>query len=270
MNARWMVSLFVVACAGTPSAPATLLLAEEPLGPMQASGITVDHRGTRFLLTRDGRVEERVDGEWLRRFHAPPGAYHDLTHVRDDRFALTARNMGFGLDLGTRSLQPYFCYFPEPEVRDEQPPPSEKPTHEIAYAVAYDASNDLLVAQPQTSEDETGDPTFSELAVFDASDGTEQLFRNLDAPSFAAGGMIVLESDADGAELVLGEGTRLFVATFPNVTRRAFLDLASLGVQEIRGLGVDREAGVLEVLDQRGDEAFLISLDLAVVRDAAR
>lgn len=270
MNARLILGFLVGACAGAPSASVSLLVAEEPLGPMQASGITVDDRGSRFLLTRDGRVEERVDGDWLRRFHAPPGAYHDLVHVREDRFAITARNMGFGLDLGARSLQPYFCYFPEPEVRDEEPPPSEKPTQEIAYAVTYDAHNDFLVAQPQTSEEESGQPTFSELAVFDASDGTERLFRSLDAASFAAGGMFVLDSDAEGMELVLGEGTRLFVATFPDVTRRPILDLASLGVRDIRGLAIDREEEVVEVLDQRGDEAVLLTLDLAAIRHAAR
>ncbi|MCA9612636.1 MAG: hypothetical protein H6721_04335 [Sandaracinus sp.] len=273
MNARLslVITLGLGACASSPDAPPATLVGEESLGSMDAQGIAVDEAGARFLLTGDGRVEERVDGAWLRRFHAPPGRYFDLAHIEGDRFAVTAPNMGYGLDLGTRFFTSYFCYFPEDEsVREEPPPTNEQPTEEIARAVAYDARNDFLFAQPQTREIGTGQATFSELAIFTAVDGTEQLFRNLGDASFAAGGMVVLDSDDVGAELLLGRGTMLVHATFPEVTRRDVFDLRSLGVRDIRGLAIDREGGVLEVLDQRGDEAVLVTLDLDVVMAATR
>ncbi|MCB9602872.1 MAG: hypothetical protein H6721_31300 [Sandaracinus sp.] len=273
MNARstLLLALGLGACAFTSDVPPATVVGEESLGLVDAQGIAIDEAGTRFLLTGDGRVEERVDGTWLRRFHAPPGRYFDLAHVEGDRFAITAPNMGHGLELGTRLFTSWFCYFPEDEsVREEQPPTNGQPTEEIARAVAYDARNDFVFAQPQTSELDTGRGTFSELAIFTAADGTEQLFRNLGDASFAAGGMVVLDSDDVGAELLLGRGTMLVYATFPEVTRRDVFDLRSLGVRDIRGLAIDREGGVLEVLDQRGDEAVLVTLDLDVVLAATR
>ncbi|MCB9602869.1 MAG: hypothetical protein H6722_11785 [Sandaracinus sp.] len=262
------LGILLTACASTPAAPVESFLGEEPLGASEVSGITVDHLGTRFLLTRDGRVEARIDGIWEERFVAPPGEYHDIAHVRDSRFAITTTNAGLGLDLENRLLQPYFCYVPVAEVVEDPRPVVDVPTEEVAYAVTYDARRDLLVAQPQTREVESGRPVFSELALFRAFDGEEQLFRNLNDADFAAEGIVVITHGLEELELLLGEGTTLHVSTMPDVTRRRALDLASLGVREIRGLAVDPIEDVLLVADQRGDEAYLVSLDLSAVLEA--
>ncbi len=239
---------------GTDVTPAdgSLVLAQTDLGHGALVGVTVDAEGQRFVLTETGQLFERVGEAWELRWTEPSGLppVTDIVALGEGLFALTTRNMGYELDIATGGLTNHFCYLPGEEIRDEPPPQTVRPTAELSRCVAYDASANLIYAQPQTITDDRDamEMLFSEVAVFDRTTGEELFFRNLDDAAFSAGGLVAM---GDG-ELLYGERTRLLRGSFDSGDHEAVLDLRSVGIERIEGLALDRAGDALLVVDGEG------------------
>lgn len=247
-----LLSLAFGCGSDVPGADGSLVLAQTDLGYGALVGVTVDAEGRRFVLSEAGDLFERVGDSWELRWSEPSGlpAVTDIVALGEGRFALTTRNMGYELDLATGGLTQHFCYLPGDEIREEPPPQTTRPTAELSRSVAYDASANLLYAQPQTITDDGGamEMLFSEVAVFDRVSGDELFFRNLDDAAFSAGGLVAM---GDG-ELLYGERTRLLRGNFESGDHQAVLDLRAVGIERIEGLALDRTADALLVVDGEG------------------
>ncbi len=265
-----LVSLLVSFGCGSDVQPAdpSLVQSERSLVDVgYMTGVTVDEHGQLFVLTRDGVLMEEVDGAWTIRFRARTGAtFEDVVSLGEGRFALTTIDMGFELDVATGELTQHFCYLPDDDIREEDPPQTPIPTSELARAVTFDHETGLLYAQPQTVQQTDGLGTFSEVASFDRVTGTELEFRNLGDASFSAGGMVVLGRGEAGTTLLAADGSMLHTIVFETGAKRAVLDLSSLGIEDVAGMAIDSGRGVLHVLDQRGTRPMHIALDLALLR----
>lgn len=263
----WLLIAALGACGSeVPDAGNELVLNDEAVGlGFNAMGITTSPEGQVFLLAGN-QVFERIEGEWTSRWSAEAGTpiLQDIVALGEDRFALTTRNMGFELFLESGELVQHFCYIPGDDIREEDPPQTPTPTVEISRSVAYAAEENLIVANPQTITDDVRQrPMFSEVAIFDRTSGEELQFRNLRDADFSAGGLAVL----DFPTLLAGDGSMLVEIDFNTGDKRRFLGLAGLGIAEIEGLAIDREAGELLVLD--GVSQRLVTLNLDQV-EAAR
>ncbi|MEM9188945.1 MAG: hypothetical protein AAGF12_07200, partial [Myxococcota bacterium] len=155
-----------------------------------------------------------------------------------------------------------FCYVPGEIIREDPVPQVEAETVELARAVTYDAAQELLFATPQTTEVESGAPVFSEIAAFDSVTGDELIFRSLNDPGFAAGGLDMLAFP----NFLAGAGSSLHQINFETGDKQQVLDLSSLGIGSIEGLEIDQENGRVYVVDGRNLE--LHTLDLAEVEAA--
>jgi hypothetical protein len=235
------VALLGGACAGVEGAPESLIVDEVPVD-IDARGVTVDGAGRLFVI--DGlSLYERVDGTWTPRWQAPTGTspLEDVTALEPGRFALTAINMGYELDLATSVLSLHFCYLPGEGIREEEPPPNPNPTFELARAVTFDRDSGMLYAQPQTRDLVTNDPTFSEIAMFDRASGDELRFVNLGDATYSAGGIAMA-----GERILAAQGATLRVIETDGFGA-GILDLSTLGISSVEGMAVDGET--LFVLD---------------------
>ena len=246
------------ACSG-PGAPAAATdhlrdtRAIEASGPLV--GVSASPDGRLFVIDMSGTIAE-LTATGVEPIAEGPFGPTDLAALGDDRFAITRPNEGFLLDLTTGELRTHFCYLPEPPVREEQPPLTDRPTMELSQALAYDHAAKLLYANPQTiADDGTQDELFSEVAMFDAISGSEIRFQNLRDASFTAGGMLALGDD----ELLYGEGSILYRGSFWGGEREALVDLSSYGIESIEGMTRDPSSGVLYVVDDH----TLYTIDLA-------
>jgi hypothetical protein len=141
--------------------------------------------------------------------------FTDIVALDSDRFAVTAENDGFMLDLHNGTLASYFCYFP-PIVGE----PTETPTSisqnlreqgisvkERTEAVAYSSEDQLLFAQPQTFRLDSGVLMGSEIFMFSEAGGQPTSVRLLADPTFVAGGMAAYAQQ----QLLLGMGKTLYL-----------------------------------------------------------
>jgi hypothetical protein len=241
------------ACTNIEGAPEALVLEQVDVD-VDARGVAVDGAGRLFVI--DGlSLYERVDGDWTPRWQAPAGtaALEDVTALEPGRFALTAINMGYELDLATSVLSQHFCYLPGEGIREEEPPPNPNPTFELARAVTFDRASGLLYAQPQTRDLVTNDPTFSEIAMFDRASGDELRFVNLGEPDYSAGGIAMA-----GERILAAQGSILRVIE-ANGFGAGTLDLSTLGIASVEGMAVDADKGELFVLD--GPNRRIVGLD---------
>ena len=191
-------------------------------------GVAVDPSGRRYVLDRRSGLYQ-LDGASARLVISITdvaatlglGLDLELTDVAalgEDRFALTAENDGFLLDLRDRSVRSYFCYLPS--NTGSTPPPEEVssvsqtlqregvPTRQRTESVAFSAENDLLLAQPRTTRLDTGAIAGSELFMFLSSGGQPFQVRSLPDPTFMAGGMV-----SSGQRVLLGSHDKLYTMT---------------------------------------------------------
>jgi hypothetical protein len=179
--------------------------------------------------------------------------FTDVVALGSGRFAVTATDDGFILDINAQTLTQHFCYFPSApasDVPEEDLGASERlvrlgiAAQQHTESVTYNRSLALLYAQPQTMDLSTSQIVASEIGLFDAATGDPVDWIELPNPSFLAGGMAVYPGD----RLLVGEGTTLFEAT--NVGALTQLrDYGSKGVTRIDGLAYDAGRSSVLVLD---------------------
>jgi hypothetical protein len=192
-------------------------------------GVTSTPDGRLYVLDRSYGLFEVSGGlaqpvftmaELPTRFGLPSTlSFTDIAALDSNRFAITAENDGYLLDLNADALASYFCYLPtEPDPSSGtgvEPVVSVSlellgqgiPARQLTESVAFSPETQLLYAQPRTFRMDTGAIAGSELLIFSALGGgnPERAQRIVD-PNFVAGGMI-----ADrGVRLILGTGNQLW------------------------------------------------------------
>lgn len=227
-------ALALGACAGGPDGPSpspdSEFDSEVRLGAMlpadaKLTGVAVSPAGKIYVLDeRSGLYEvgpsaaKLVFGRAeLARFGASPDlTFTDVAALSDQRFALTAENDGYLLDLEAGTFTSYFCYLPAVPTT---PAPSNNVvvSASVRYrqmgievkqrteSVAFSPETLQLYAQPQTIRLDTGEVVGSELFVFPEGGGEPRLVLPVSDLAFLAGGMVA----ENGETLLLGEHDRL-------------------------------------------------------------
>jgi hypothetical protein len=234
-------------------------------------GVAVTAEGRRYLLDRNSGLYELGASsarlvfpisELATRFGLSPDTeLTDVVALDSMRFAVTAENDGFMLDLEASTFSSYFCYFPAPSPTDTPPtatpPVVVVPTSvsqelrrqgiavkERTESVAFSPERSQLFAQPQTIRLDTGEIVGSELFVFRDSGGQPIEVRPMPSSSFLAGGMIAI----DGLRVLLGSRNQLYQVdqnTGPTLLRHFDAPI------EISGLARDVDGDLL-LLDRAG------------------
>ena len=214
----------------------------------EASGVTVDANGKRFVWVRGAGLHELTANGLVLALSAtslgtaPLPDIEDAVIVDANRLAVIAKNEGYVVGLTTGQIYNRFCYLPGGPL--PSPSPSPGPVRwQLSRSLGYDAKEDRLYVQPQSF---TGERTLtdSELGVFDPSLPDPLEWQPLNDPTFAAGGMAVGSRE----RIFFGMGTRLY--QYDATARRydAWWDLDGV-VSSIEGLALDRVSGTLLVLD---------------------
>ncbi len=222
-------------------------------------GVTVEPTSERVLLLDANRGIYELTDEgavtlvWANeteRYGVFTGTpWTDLVALEDGVFALTTLSDGYLLNLGEDTLIQHFCY--EPGWEEE--PPLEPAVAQITDAVAYDAQNDLIYAQPRTVTDNLVDVLDSNLALYDRTTGADLNWVQFDV-DYHAGAMAMEDQD----NILLAVGSRIDRYTNgPNTTRFA-MDLRSHGVTDIQGMAIHPRSGNLLVVDGATQTLFEI------------
>ncbi|MFN0248884.1 MAG: hypothetical protein ACKV2T_18485 [Kofleriaceae bacterium] len=262
----------VAACGGVERAPVDPLSrldlrAAMSTGDVAPVGLALEDRA-RFVFDRDAGLL-RIDGETVTTVidmasmpNPGPTApinppFTDLVAIAPNVFAITALNDGYLLDTQALTLTQHFCYLPG----EEQGTPVV--ASQRTDAIAYDAENDRIYAQP-ISYDAVGTFVQSQLARYDATTGTDNLWNGVE-PTVAATAMMVSATDRD--RLILGQGPIVSFATMASSNPVVVEDLSRFGVSSIDGMAIDRAANTLVVVDSVADAVFdidLAQLDIAL------
>ena len=265
---RWMaIAAFLTlgACGASEPAPVDpgdgVFKSQIDLAPLlpptaDVVGVTVSPEGQTYVL-------DRVSGLYLIEsttratlvYAAPTGIeLTDVVALGGERFAVTAENDGFLLDVHNQSFSSYFCYLPETFPTDPTVvPPSVSQrwrsegieVKERTESVAFNQTTFELFAQPQTIRLDTGEVVGSELFIFGDGGGQPVQVRLLNNLSFIAGGMVAV----DGTRLLLGRAFQLFEMDAQSagpVLLKQFAD----NTIDISGLALDTDGDLL-VLDRR-------------------
>ena len=156
-----------------------------------------------------------------------PVAFTDIASLGNGRFAVTAENNGYLLDVNRATLTQHFCYLPSVVIDETWP---STPV-QISRSVAFDPARNELYVQPRTTVD--GDLFRADVAVFDADQGGEgDRWLPLDDVAFHAGAITV----AREGELWMGQGATLSRFSLASGRQEVFEDLRSIGVENIEGL----------------------------------
>jgi hypothetical protein len=230
-------------------------------------GVAVDHDAQqRFVLDQSGKFYQVDSAAPVLVFDASgqtdelgnPAVFTDAVSLGGYRFALTAQNTGFLLDLSASTIEVYFCYLPsiEPTEPGAAPVPTFSLTQQLLQAgisatqrtesVGYNATLGALYAQPQTFTDDWATLVGSEVFMFDLTGGEPIAWLQIDT-QFIAGGMIA----QDDGTLVFGRGRELFLQSAG--AQPAFIgDLSSTApTLDVRGMAVDLD-GTWLLLDGPG------------------
>lgn len=184
---------------------------------------------------------------------APASGFTDIVHLEGARFALTAMNDGFLLDLDTMTMQRHFCYLPEDLPLED--------VYQLTESVTYDPLSQLIFAQPQTVSMQDDSVVASSLGNFAGDSGQDLQWIDMGQLDYLAGGMAVTGPQ----ELSLGRGSALDRFDLGGGVLSGSLELSRFGVKNISGLAVDTSADALLIID--ADDDTLVELPLAVLRD---
>jgi hypothetical protein len=285
MKASTLIGL-VVALSGcdlgttSPDAPeppaseqaSTLDLARRMPPDAQLVGVAITPAGKRYVLDQRSGLYEVNEAAATLRFNTTGLAGIELTDVvalDESRFALTAENDGFLLDLDSGQLSTYFCYLPALPPDDPANNPggtagsaSMVPTTPVSgplsisqtlrmqgvevsqrtESVAFNPDTKQLFAQPLTIRLDTGAVAGSELFIFDEGGAEPVQVLSMSEASFVAGGMTTL-----GNRLLLGSERSIFEQLWSGTRAR----LATLdGAVDIAGMARAPD-GTVWVLDGR-------------------
>lgn len=185
---------------------------------------------------------------------APASAFTDIAHLGGERFALTAMNDGFMLDLAAMTLQRHFCYLPDDLPLED--------VYQLTESVTFDPTTQLIFAQPQTVSTIDESVVASSLGNFASDSGVDLQWLDMGDVDYIAGGMAVTGFH----ELALGRGASLdrFDLAVGEVVGSS--DLSRFGIKNISGLAVDEALGTLLVVDSIDDT--LVALPLSLLSDA--
>jgi hypothetical protein len=203
-------------------------------------GVTVAPDGKRYVLDQRSGLYEVGDERATLVFNTTGLSGVELTDVvalDADRFAVTAENDGFLLNLRSNELTSYFCYLPSVPPPVDEPGgvaggPSQPPINtplsisqtlqlqgvavkQRTESVALNPDTRQLFAQPRTIRLDTGGVAGSELFVFAEGGGEPIQVLPFAQTDFVAGGMVA----ATGNRLLLGAGSALFEATLSGEVR---------------------------------------------------
>jgi len=262
-----------------PASPFKSAIDLAPMLPPSADvvGVAVAPEGQRYVLDRNSGLYE-IDAAGARSIFSTSdmayaislsavGELTDVVALGSERFAITAVNDGYMLDLHNETLTSYFCYLPALPDPNGDPgggsvvPPSVSQTlrsqgievEERTESVAFSPDNLLLYAQPQTIRVDTGQVMGSELFVFSDGGGQPIQVQGMPSPSFIAGGMVAVDR---GARLLLGIRNEIFAldpGTGPTRIRQFDPSI------DISGLALDTNGDLL-VLDRAGRRLLTTSL----------
>jgi hypothetical protein len=178
-------------------------------------------------------------------------AFTDVAALGDDRFAITAKNDGYILDLTTNTFGQHFCYVPGDLPYDED-------VHQMTHSVTYDPSAGLLYAQPQTFGVDSGLLLASEVGQFDLATGEPLAWASMPDIEYIAGAITLEQTGV----VLLGNGSEVARWTITDGQMGATTDLGRFGIERIEGLAVDRENETLLVVDGASDELVELPLDV--------
>lgn len=219
-------------------------------GELAIVGVTVEPTSERVLVLDGvrGIYELADDGAVTQIWENRPEAYGvllgtpwtDIVALEDGVFALTTLSDGYLLDLNAGTLTQHFCY--EPGWEEE--PPLEPAAAQITDAVAYDAQNDLIYAQPRTMTENLNDVIDSNLALYDRTTGADLNWVQFDV-DYHAGAMAMEDQD----HILLAVGSRIDRYTNGPNTLSSVADLRPYDVRDIQGLAIHPRTGNLLVVD---------------------
>lgn len=226
-------------------------------------GVTVDpNTGARYLLDADRGLFELTDSGvslvvdlsvLVPSDRALSSAFTDVAALGGNRFAMTAANDGFLLDLEQETFESYFCYVPG-EIVDEFAP---MPIVQLTRSLTYDPKSNLLFAQPQTfGNDTTGEVLRSQIGQFLLSGGEGFGWMEIEDTEFLAGGIATME----GNRLVLGKGSKLHPYGMTELAFDDPIDLSAHGITAIDAMVRIPETNRLLVVDAISDELVEITL----------
>jgi hypothetical protein len=171
-------------------------------------GVALAPDGKRYVLEQRSGLYELGQSSATRVWDATALNGLELTDVvalDNDRFAVTADNDGFLVDVRDHSFRSYFCYFPPTPQPPSQPITISQTLRSQGIAViqrtesvAFNPNSLQLFAQPQTILLDTSTVAGSELFVFPPAGGQPIQVVRLPA-SFVAGGMV---ATSDGRLIV--------------------------------------------------------------------
>lgn len=178
-----------------------------------ASGVAVDGDGGTLLASEGGLFGEGqmiADAATIAADGAPQ--LTDVVALGDGTYAVTVPGFGMRFDPVGGTSTPYFCY--EPGFMPVE-------MTQLTSAVAYDADNDRIYAQPLTYLG--GELSSSAIGVWDGAWGGEPIaWVELPEVEFEATGMAY-----DGGELLLARGALLWRTDGALDALRRYVDLAA-------------------------------------------
>lgn len=253
-----LLAAATAACSGSDPVPgpgAFDLRAAAGVTELSPVGVTVDPDGNRFFFDQNaglyaldaaGHATLVIAAAELPQPDEPvQSPFTDVVAVGPGRFALTAVNDGFVLDVAARTLTQHFCYLP-----DDSPSWLWQRTD----ALAYDPITDQIWAQPNTYDMENVWQS-TQVAAFDRATGADLAWYGMPTGAIEAHGMAIL---AD-TRIVLAEGSSLYSYNrFDRLDGAVTLlrDLSDEGVDRIEGLAYDATTGSLLVLDGATDSLY--------------
>lgn len=214
--------------------------------------LIADEVGGIFALTDTGS-EQVIDWADLPSSEfVPQSAFTDMVAMGGGRYALTARNEGYLLDMAAGTFERYFCYVPE------GPGGVPDGAEQLTNSVTFDPGAGMLYAQPQTFFE--GELTGASVGQFDETSGADMFWNALDTPEFLAGG---LAAEGNGS-LLLGHETALYRTVVDTswgfIDHEQIIDLADTGVASIDGLAIDHATESLLVVDRISGTLFDVPL----------
>jgi hypothetical protein len=196
--------------------PVETVLAGVTRDPIDGTIYLLDPNVGIYLLSEESAELVFAMGAITPEEHEPEGAFTDIAAMGFGRFALSAPNDGFILDLDEGTMWRHFCYLPPGNPSGDNLPADSSLSVALQEAgievwqrtdsLAYDASSGVLVAQPQTLAVQDNELFGAEIATFDELSGEPLSWTELPETTLRAGGLAVT-----GTQFLLGEGNVLHV-----------------------------------------------------------
>lgn len=216
--------------------------------------IVLDANSGLYVLGESGALTQLADLSMMIPQDTPLWSqFTDVVALGNGKFAMTAMNDGFLLDLERETFTQYFCYVPG-DIIVEFPEGVQ-----MTRSVTYDPATQTLYAQPQTFLDGSmSEPVLSQVGQFDIEGGEGYGWVDMPALDFIAGGIAVRNSD----ELLLGEGATVhrYIMSQEQIVEE--IDLSDFGVQQIDAMAMVPQTNTLWVVDGVSQSLIEIALNL--------